>query len=87
MIIKRDKYIQKLISYRHNGMIKVIPRIRRCGKSYLLFRLFRRYLEDSGIDDSHIIEVAFDDFLYSQYREPTAFYNHVKRQIKDKTWI
>lgn len=84
MIIKRDKYIKKLISYRHNGMIKVITGIRRCGKSYLLFRLFRRYLEDCGIDDSHIIEVAFDDFLYSQYREPTAFYNHVKQQIKDK---
>ena len=60
MEIRRDTYLNKLISKRHNGLIKVITGVRRCGKSYLLFDLFREYLRKSQVPDDHIIEMAFD---------------------------
>ena len=53
MEIKRDKYLQDLINRMHNGMIKVVTGIRRCGKSYLLFKLFKNYLLDQGIPGSY----------------------------------
>ena len=60
MDIKRDKYLNDLINRMHNGMIKVITGIRRCGKSYLLNTLFYNYLLESGVDKEHIIRFAFD---------------------------
>ena len=51
MEIKRDLYLNKLIRSMHNGMIKVVTGIRRCGKSYLLFNLFSDYLKAQGVDD------------------------------------
>lgn len=83
MIIERTLYLNQLIRHRHNHMIKVVTGIRRCGKSYLLFRLFKRYLIQEGIDDEHIIEMAFDDFGNRQYRNPEVFYEYVKKRIKD----
>ncbi len=83
MIIERNLYLNQLISHRHNNMIKVVTGIRRCGKSYLLFRLFKRFLINEGIDDEHIIEMAFDDFGNRQYRNPEVFYEYVKGRIKD----
>lgn len=62
MEIKRDIYLNKLISKRNNGLIKVVTGVRRCGKSYLLFTLFKNYLLSAGIDEQHIIEIAFDAF-------------------------
>lgn len=64
--IKRDFYLNKLISRKNNGLIKVITGIRRCGKSYLLNNIFYQYLLESGVDKSHIIRFAFDsaDDLY-----------------------
>ena len=56
MIIKRDLYLDKLIRSMHNGMIKVITGIRRCGKSYLLFNLFVEYLKSQGVTDNQIIK-------------------------------
>ena len=53
MIVERNTYLQKLLSKRHNGMIKVLTGMRRCGKSFLLFNLFAEYLKEEGIDDSH----------------------------------
>lgn len=66
MQIQRDFYLDKLIEKKHNGLIKVITGIRRCGKSYLLNTLFFQHLVESGIDKSHIIRFAFDsaDDLY-----------------------
>ena len=84
MIIKRDIYLNKLISKRHNGLIKVITGIRRCGKSYLLFNLFREYLEQQGIQDNHIIDIAFDSFENKKYRTPEILYPYLKAQITDK---
>ena len=59
MEIKRDRYLQQLISYMWDGQVKVITGIRRCGKSYLLRTLFKKHLIESGVDESHIIEMAF----------------------------
>ncbi len=61
MEIKRDIYLNKLISHMHNGMIKVITGIYHCGKSYLLFKLFYDYLISSGIKEEQIIRLALDD--------------------------
>lgn len=60
MEIRRDFYLDKLIKRRHNGLIKVITGIRRCGKSYLLNTLFYHQLLVNGVDESHIIRFAFD---------------------------
>ena len=83
MEIKRDRYLNLLISKKHNGLIKVITGMRRCGKSYLLFTLFKDYLLSEGIEDSHIIEIAFDAYENKQYRDPDVLYPYLKEQIKD----
>ncbi|NLT48154.1 MAG: ATP-binding protein [Clostridiales bacterium] len=83
MEIKRDFYLDKLIQKRHNGLIKVITGIRRCGKSYLLFNLFKNYLLTNGIDRSHVIEIAFDSYENIKYREPEVLYTYIKSQIVD----
>lgn len=61
MIIACPKYLERLISSKGNRMIKIVTGIRRCGKSFLIFELFHSYLNDIGVDDDHIIEVALDD--------------------------
>ena len=83
MEIKRDYYLNKLITKKHNGLIKVITGIRRCGKSYLLFTLFRNHLTESGVADDHIIEIPFDSFENKKYRDPEILYPYVKEQIAD----
>lgn len=83
MEIKRDYYLNKLITKKHNGLIKVITGIRRCGKSYLLFTLFKNHLTESGVADDHIIEIPFDSFENKKYRDPEILYPYVKEQIND----
>lgn len=83
MEIKRDRYLNLLISKKYNGLIKVITGMRRCGKSYLLFTLFKDYLLSEGIEKSHIIEIAFDAYENKQYRDPDVLYPYLKEQIKD----
>ena len=78
MEIKRDIYLNKLISKRNNGLIKVVTGVRRCGKSYLLFTLFKNYLLSAGIDEQHIIEIAFDAFENRQFRDPDVLYPYLK---------
>ena len=60
MEIKRDKYLNDLKDRMHNGMIKVVTGIRRSGKSYLIFSIFKEYLISEGVDEEHIIEMEFD---------------------------
>ena len=60
--IKRDYYLEQLIKRKNNGLIKVVTGIRRCGKSFLLRTLYKKYLLETGVDESHIIEMAFDLF-------------------------
>lgn len=83
MEIKRNRYLNTLISKKHNGLIKVITGMRRCGKSYLLFTLFKEHLLSDGIDEDHIIEIAFDSFENKKYRDPDVLYPYLKEQIKD----
>jgi len=63
MIIKRDYYLQQLISSKSNNLIKIVTGIRRSGKSFLLFNLFHNHLIETGIREDHIIEIALDNRL------------------------
>lgn len=83
MEIKRELYLNKLIKRECNSLVKVITGIRRCGKSYLLFNLYHDYLIKKGIGQDHLIEIALDDIMNDELREPKALYNHIKAQIKD----
>lgn len=83
MIIKRDRYLNKLISKQHNGMIKVITGIRRCGKSYLLFNLFLEHLISSGVPKDNIICISLDDVDYQEYRDPYKLYAYIKECAVD----
>ena len=82
MEIKRDIYLNKLISKMHNGFIKVVTGIRRCGKSYLLFNLFKDHLLEEGTDEQHIIEIAFDSFENKRFRDPDVLYPYLKELTK-----
>ncbi len=85
MEIKRDVYLNKLIRREHNGLVKVVTGVRRCGKSYLLFSLFHQYLLKKGVKDDHIIEVAFDDIRYKELRTARNLFSYVEDRIKDKS--
>lgn len=84
MEIGRDTYLQQLILRKDNGMIKVITGIRRCGKSFLLFNIFKRYLTEIGVDEDHIIEIALDGIENEELRNPKTCYQYVKSAVKDK---
>ncbi len=84
MEIKRDHYLNELISRENNGLIKIITGLRRAGKSYLLFNIFYRYLLDKGIDKSHIIDVALDDRTNKELRNPDNMLKYVKEKIIDE---
>ena len=81
MEIRRDRYLNRLIDRMHNGMVKVITGIRRCGKTYLLFNLFGDYLRSEGVDDGHIIEVALDVEENAALRNPDALSAHLRSKI------
>lgn len=83
MEIRRDIYLNKLISKKHNGLIKVVTGMRRCGKSYLLFNLFKEHLIEEGIDKDHIIEMAFDSFESKKYRDPEVLYPYLIERLTD----
>ena len=81
--IKRDYYLEQLVNRMDNGLIKVVTGIRRCGKSYLLRTLFKKYLLEQGIPEDHIIEMAFDLYDNIEFRDPKVFYPWVKEQLQD----
>ena len=83
MKIKRDYYLNKLIQHKKNGLVKIVTGVRRCGKSYLLFQLFRHHLLESGIKDDHIISIALDDYGNRQLLDPDELYRYVKSRIAD----
>lgn len=83
MIIERNKYLSRLLDSRLNGLVKIVTGIRRSGKSFLLFNIFKQRLLNEGVDAGHIIEMQFDDFANKRYRVPEVFYNYVKERIKD----
>ena len=84
MEIKRDVYLNKLIRKKKNGLIKVVTGVRRCGKSYLLFRLFHEHLTESGVPADHIIEIALDDRANKELRDPDAILKFIKDNIRDR---
>lgn len=81
--IKRDKYLEKLISKKENGLIKIITGIRRCGKSYLLFNLFYDYLIANDVKEEQIITIALDDDTNIQYRNPDELSKFIRSKITD----
>ena len=83
MEIKRDAYLEQLKIRKDNGMIKIITGIRRCGKSFLLFVLFKKYLLESGVDNDHIIEIALDGIENEELRDPKKCYQHIKERVED----
>ena len=83
MEIQRDAYLQQLIARKNNGMIKVITGIRRCGKSYLLFRIFKKHLLEDGVAADHIIEIALDGIENQELRDPKVCFRYIKNAVKD----
>lgn len=84
MVINRDRYLDKLIAKKENGLIKVITGIRRCGKSFLLFELYHEYLNSVGILDDQIIGIALDEVGNARYRNPLELDKYIREQIADK---
>ena len=84
MDIKRDLYLQQLIDRRHNGMIKVVTGVRRCGKSYLVFNLFNNYLKSNGVDDKHVIKVNLENRRNKKLRNPDALLEYIDAQLIDQ---
>lgn len=83
MVIQRDLYLNRLIAHKHNGMVKIITGIRRCGKSYLLNTLFYGHLKESGVADDHIIKVDLDDYGNKELLNPDNLYGYVKSRVID----
>jgi hypothetical protein len=84
MNIKRDKYLNDLIDRMHNGMVKVVTGIRRCGKSYLIFTIFKNYLLEQGIDERHILEIELDKRQNKKYRDPDIILDYIESCIVDE---
>ncbi len=82
--IKRDRYLNKLISFMWDGQIKVVTGIRRCGKSYLLNTLFKNFLLQQGVDSTHILSFALDLTKDIQFRNPLFLANHIRGIVEDK---
>lgn len=83
MEISRDKYLDALKIRMHNGMIKVITGIRRCGKSYLVFHIFKNYLLKSGVSEDHIISIELDQRKNRELRDPDKILDYIDSQIVD----
>ena len=78
MEIERNNYLRQLILRKDNGMIKIITGIRRCGKSFLLFEIFKKYLLENGIDEDHVIEIALDGIENEELRNPKVCHQNEK---------
>ena len=83
MIIERRHYLDKLISKKDNGLVKVITGIRRCGKSFLLFELYHSYLNSIGINDGNIIELALDEARNARYRNPLELDAYIRSRVSE----
>ncbi len=82
-MIKRDYYLNQLIDGIDNGLIKIITGIRRCGKSFLLFKIFKQYLLDQNVDENHIIEIQLDRRSFSKLTDPDELYKYVIKRVVD----
>lgn len=84
MEVKRDYYLQQLIDYRFDGQVKVITGIRRCGKSYLLKKLFKDYLISNAVPENHIISIELDLAKDIKYTNPLLLSSFVREQVDGK---
>lgn len=82
--IKRDVYLNRLISRKENGLIKIITGIRRCGKSYLLNEIFANHLKESEVKEDHIIKLALDREENKKYHDSKLLNEYIHSNIKDK---
>lgn len=81
MLFERKKYLDLLIEGKGNGLVKIVTGIRRCGKSFLLFELFRKHLLDAGVQENHIIALALDDWDNRRYQDPDRLMEYVKGRM------
>ena len=84
MKIERSKYLNRIIAHKWNGKVKIITGIRRCGKSFLLFQLYKQHLLDSGVKEDHIIEIALDRIEDILYRNPVTLGEYVLSKATNK---
>ena len=84
MIAKRDAYLQKLIDRDGNGLVKIVTGVRRCGKSFLVFRLFRDWLRKQHVKNSNVIEIALDDRRNAALRDPDVLLSRITERIRGK---
>ena len=85
MELSRKEYLKKLIEKKDNGRVKIVTGIRRCGKSYLLFELFTKYLKETGVFDEQIIGLALDEYPNAKYRNPIELDKYIREQITDSS--
>ncbi len=85
MVIKRDRYLNELLSKRWNGRVKIITGIRRCGKSFLLSTLYKDYLKDEGVPEDCFLEISLDRKAYVKFRNPNELYDYVLSQTQDES--
>lgn len=83
MIIERNNYLRKLIAKRHNGKIKIVTGIRRCGKSFLLSTIYANWLRAQGVDDAHIISINLEDRRNKELRDPDALLAYIDSHLLD----
>ena len=83
--VERNLYLNRLVARKHNGMIKVVTGVRRCGKSFLLFELFYKHLKDSGVDDAHIVKVDLEDRRNKELRNPDALLSYIDSKLLDES--
>lgn len=84
-MIERKKYLERLIAKKENGLVKVITGIRRCGKSYLLFNIYKSYLKSIGVKDECIICLALDDDENIKYRNPLELGKYIRSLAADES--
>lgn len=81
MRVERERYVRKLIERKGNGLVKIVTGVRRCGKSYLLFNLFREHLVSAGVDDAHIVTVQLDADEAEELRDPRRLSAYIKGRL------
>ncbi len=80
--IQRNAYLARLIAKRHNGMIKVVTGMRRCGKSYLLFKIFVDYLLEHGVQPQQIVQIVLDDDEFASLRNPLRLGEYIRARTE-----
>lgn len=85
MIIQRNQYLNALIHQKDNGRVKIVTGLRRCGKSFLLFHLYKNYLLENGVSEEQIVELPLDEIDNIRYRNPFELNTYIKSRVSDPT--